>query len=94
MSARNDAKMERLEEITKTVAEKGGENTGLAGFAMGMQSLMAIQMYEDKLDEKLGDMVMLLNTIGESGFVNAEGIPLTDTLTFINLKNRLAASEE
>ncbi len=94
MSARDEAKMEALEEITNAVKEKAGKDTGLASFAMGMQSLMAIQIYEEKLDEKLGDIVTLLNTIGDSGFVNADGVPLTDTLTFINLKNRLEKTEE
>lgn len=90
---KTEAKMEALEEITKKVAESAGEGEqidGMLNFAIGVQSMMAIDIYDKILTEKIGDFGSLLTAIENGEFRDNNGTLLTDTLTFQNLKKKLA----
>ena len=88
MKLEDQAKVEVVEEITKLTTEKGGD--GMATFAMGMQAVMVIEMYNDKLNEKLGGLGTLLTALESGGFTDESGSKLTDTITFQTLKKRLS----
>ena len=89
MSARSDAMMETLEEITKVVEENGG--TGMQSLGMSMNAMMAIDMYEKKLEEKLGNFIGLITAIESGNYTDENGVSLTTSLTFKSLKNRLTS---
>ena len=87
------AKMKTLEELTEKISkaskEEGKELPPMATFAMGMQTMMTIEMYETHLSELGGHVNLLLTALESGGFTDEQGTALTDTLTFQNLKNRL-----
>lgn len=92
MSAQMEAKMEVLEDITKMVTDKG--ESGMAAFAMGLHATMSIEMFITKLEEKLGSFDGLLSALEAGNFTDENGTPLSDTLTYQNLKKRLIKEEK
>lgn len=89
MSLANTAKMEVLQEMTTLIEEQGGD--GMAVFAMNMQSMNAIMMYEKKLDELAGSLDGLFSALEEGEFTDSNGTLLTETITYQNLKKRLTS---
>ena len=88
LTAKQQAKTEAIEEITSEVKNSGVENVGMASFVVGVQTMMAIDVYEKKLTENLGEVISLLEALGNT--VTENGSPLTDSITFQNLKKRLS----
>ena len=90
-NARTEAKMEVIEDLQKEIAAKETSDP-MASFAMSMMAMMAITEYEKKVDAKMGDITALLDTLGNT--ITEGGSPLTDTLTYQNLRKRLASESE
>lgn len=88
MDIRNQAKMNTLEAVSTKVAEEGSGDP-MAILAIGLQTAMAIGMYEEELDKLTGDIMKLFTALENGEFKDEGGTNLTDTITFKQLKNRL-----
>ena len=92
MRAKDQAKIETISKLTKKIQLETieSENSGMIILIMNSHAMMAIEMYDEKLTEKLGSFVDLLNALEQGNFKDENGVLLKDTLTYQNLKKRIS----